>query len=106
MVVVRVELPVQEVLGGDDLKGVTEDGGSAMRRRTQLDDVRTERHGLVVAVLRPVIECYLYAHPSPCGSRLDFVLASPVLTSREARVLGITTSVKLPYLRGLWRAIF
>ena len=42
MIVVGVELPIEKVSGGSDVKRVAEDRRSTMRRRTQLYNLWTE----------------------------------------------------------------
>jgi len=59
MIVVGIELPVEEVIGGSDAKRVAEDRRSAMRGRPQLYNLWTEKYRLVVPVLCPVIESNL-----------------------------------------------
>jgi hypothetical protein len=76
MIVVEVELPVEKVLSGRDIKRVAEDRCSTMRGRTQPDYMGTDRDRLVVTVLCPVIESNLYDHPpswaTPGVSRFVF----------------------------------
>ncbi len=42
MIVMRVELPVEEMLGRSDVEGVAQDGSSTMRGRAQLNNLWTE----------------------------------------------------------------
>ena len=67
MIVVGIELPVEQVMGGSDAKRVAEDRRSAMWGWTQLYNLWTEKDRLVVPVLCPVIESNLYSHPPSCG---------------------------------------
>lgn len=67
MIVVGIELPVEQVMGGSDSKRVAEDRRSTMRGWTQLYNLWTEKNRLVVPVLCPVIESNLYSHPPSCG---------------------------------------
>jgi len=71
MIVVRIELPVEQVMGGSDAKRVAEDRRSAMWGWTQLYNLWTEKDRLVVPVLCPVIESNLYSHPPSCGVCLE-----------------------------------
>ena len=67
MIVVGIELPVEDVILGSDVKRVAEDRRSAMRGWSQLYYLWTEKNRLVVPVLCPVIESNLYSHPPSCG---------------------------------------
>ncbi len=73
MIVVGVELPGEDMLGGSNVKRVAEDWRSRMRRRPQPNNLWTERDRPVVPVLRPVIQSDLYGHPSSCCPRLEFL---------------------------------
>ena len=64
VVAVGVLLPVEEVVGRVDAQRVAADGGAAMRRRSQPDDVRRQGHAPVVGVARPVVDGDLDAHGS------------------------------------------
>jgi len=68
----RVQLPVENVFGGSDVKRVAEDGRSTVQCRTQLYDLWTERNSLIVPVVGPVIQRNLYSHPPSCCPRLQF----------------------------------
>ena len=98
MIVVDVELPVEEMLGGSDVKRVAEDRRSTMRGGTQPYNLRTERDRLVVPVLCPVIQSNLYAHPPSCGPRLEFLapLHSVLQAPEGAKGLAEAAAVKLP----------
>ena len=67
MIVVGIELPVEQVIGGSDAKRVAEDRRSTMRGGAQLYNLWTEKDRLVVPVLCPVIESNLYSHSPSCG---------------------------------------
>ena len=71
MIVVGIELPVEQVIGGSDVKRVAEDRRSAMWGWTQLYNLWTEKDRLVVPVLCPVIESNSYSHPPSCCARLE-----------------------------------
>jgi len=71
MIVVGIELPVEQVMGGSDAKRVTEYRRSAMWGWTQLYNLWTEKDRLVVPVLCPVIESNPYSHPPSCGVSLE-----------------------------------
>jgi hypothetical protein len=73
---VRIELPVEEVIGGSDAKRITEDRRSTMRGGPQLYNLWTEKDRLVVPVLCPVIESNLFSHPPSCGARLECLARS------------------------------
>ena len=85
VIVVSVKLPVEKVLRGSDLQRVAENRRSAMRGRTQLYNLRTERNRLVIPVLCPVIQSNLYSHPPSCGPRLEFLAPLHSATSPEGR---------------------
>jgi hypothetical protein len=72
VVVVRVELPIEEVLGRCYVKRIAEDRCSTMRCGTQLYNLWTEQDRLVVQVLCPVIQSNPNAHPA----RLEFLASS------------------------------
>src|SRR5271170_4667299 len=76
MIVMGIELPVEDVIGGSDAKRVAEDRRSTMRGRPQLYDLWTEIDRLVVPVLCPVIESNLYSHPPSCGAGLECLARS------------------------------
>jgi hypothetical protein len=67
MVGIRVELPVQSVIGGSDLKRVTKNLRARVRSRPQLNQLRTKVDYLVVPVARPVIQGNLYAQSNLVG---------------------------------------
>ena len=60
----RILLPVDEVLLRRDAERVAQDAGAAVRRGPQPDDLRPERDGPVVAVVRPVVEGDVNGHAS------------------------------------------
>ena len=64
-VAVRILLPVQLVLGRRDLEGITRDGGPAVRRRPQPDQVRPELGRPVEPVGGSVLQRDVDAHPTP-----------------------------------------
>ena len=70
---VRIKLPVEQVLGRSDFKRIAEDRCSTMRGGTQPYNLWTDGDRLVVTVLCPVIESNLYAHPPSCGPRLELL---------------------------------
>lgn len=76
MIVVGIELPVEQVMGGSDAKRVAEDRRSAMWGWTQLYNLRTEKDRLVVPVLCPVIESNPHSDPPSCGARLECLARS------------------------------
>ena len=52
----RVELPVQDVVGRSQLQRIAGNGCLAVRRRTKLDDLRTERDCPFVAIRRSMMQ--------------------------------------------------
>jgi hypothetical protein len=54
-IIVGVQLPVQDVFGRSDVKGVAEDWRATVQRRAQLDNLRTEGYRLLIPVACPVI---------------------------------------------------
>ena len=95
MIVVRIELPVEQVMGGSDAKRVAEDRRSAMWRWTQLYNLWTEKDRLVVPVVCPVIESNPYSHPPSCGVCLAPTSFSWVLLKRNgAKRLAEAVAVK------------
>ena len=58
----RVLLPVDEMLGGINFQRVRQDAGTAMRRGTQPDDLRTQRDLPVIAVMHNMVERYVDRH--------------------------------------------
>src|SRR5579862_1563662 len=96
------------MFGGNDIKRIAENRRPAMGSRSQPYNLRTERDRLVVPVLCPVIQSNLYAHPSSCGSRLEFLAPhhsslQPVDApwSRESRSCKATlTQAQTPQFSG------
>jgi hypothetical protein len=64
VVSLRILLPVDEMLFGCDLQRIGNDPRAAMGSGTQSDDLWSERHEPVVAIVRDVIECDMYGHAS------------------------------------------
>ena len=62
VVSLRILLPVDEMLGRRDLQRIGNDARAAMGRGPQPDDLWSERHEPVVAIVRDVIECDMYGH--------------------------------------------
>ena len=62
VVSLRVLLPVDEMLGRRDLQRIGNDARAAMGSGPQPDDLWSERHEPVVAIVRDVIECDMYGH--------------------------------------------
>ena len=98
MIVVEVKLPLEEMLDGSHVKRVADDRRPAMRGRSQPYNLRTERDHLVVPVLGPVIQSYLYAHPSSCGPRVTFLPPSHPAQQAVKAPTGLAEAVvvKLP----------
>jgi hypothetical protein len=70
-IIVGVQLPVEDVIGGSDFKRVAEDWRAAMERGTQLDHLWTEGYRPFVSVACPVMQRNLYSHLPPCGPCLE-----------------------------------
>ena len=84
MIVVGIELPVEEVIGGSDAERIAQDRRSTMRCGPQLDNLWTEKDRFVVPVLCPVIESNLFSHPPSCGAGLERLARfSTTLLNRE-----------------------
>ncbi len=79
-IIVRVQLPVQNVFGGGYVKRVAEDWRSTMQCGTQLDHLGTEGYRFFVPVECPVIQRNLYAHPPPRRPHLEFRACRPLAT--------------------------
>ncbi len=60
----RVLLPVDEVVFGEDFEGVGKDGRSTMRGRPQADGLRAEHHRTVVTIVSLVIQRNVKGHRS------------------------------------------
>jgi len=70
-IIVGIQLPVQDVFGRSDIKGVAEDGRAAVQRGAQLDNLWTKGYRFFIPVASPVIQRNLYSHPPSCGPRLE-----------------------------------
>src|ERR1700735_2191962 len=69
-----IELPVEYAIGGRNFQVIAENRRTAMRRGTQLNDLRAERDRLLVPVLRPVMQSDLFRHSVPSMGWIRMVL--------------------------------
>ena len=62
VVALRVLLPVDEVAARLNLQGIGQNARTTVRCRTQTDDLRTELHVAVVAIVGDVVQCDMDRH--------------------------------------------
>jgi len=94
----RILLPVDEMFGGRDFQRVGEDARSAMGRRPQPHDLRTEHHRTVVPVMHHMVERYVNRHR--VGSRgKTFVYSTRPAAEGNGTGVDLTPRMR-PGLRG------
>ena len=70
-IVVGVQLPIQNVVGRNDIKAIAQNGRATMQCGAQLDNLWAKGDCFFIPVAGPVIQRNVCSHPPSCGPHLE-----------------------------------